>query len=145
MKKIFGLAAILTFALWSCGGGSDGPETPEDKEKPQMTISSPANNATITKGDYLKLTGTFTDDVALKELFVSIAAVTTKSATGIDDPWEPSSQTIAMEGTEMDLVAKKLFDEIIPADCLTGPYNLKLVLRDGVGNETVKEIAITIN
>ncbi len=124
---------------------SDEKNTPGDQENPQMSISAPIEKTVIYKGEEILLTGTFTDDVDLKELVITlISPSTAKSTFGIENPWEPESEIIELSGMKQDINAKVLFDETVPVDCTSGAYIVSILLKDASGKETINNIEIEI-
>ena len=134
---------MIVLSFLGCGSGDD-PNTPIDKEIPQFQITEPVENQTLSKGEYIELSGTLTDDVKLDKLIVTLVNQSTKAGNGIDDPWQPEAYCIDLDTKEKELKAYRLFDQAIPTDCLAGSYNLKLQLFDAVGNEAILNLLLTI-
>ncbi|MCT4648341.1 MAG: DUF4625 domain-containing protein [Carboxylicivirga sp.] len=143
MKKLIHSLIILGLSLMSCGGSNE-PDTPQDKEKPEIKLIEPVQNEIIKKGAYLELTGILTDDVELDQLTVIIEHLSTKTTSGFEEPWQPEVVTISIEGKTKELKSFRPFDHAVPSDCLSGLYSLKLQLFDGVGNEITQSIEINI-
>ncbi len=149
MKKNFGAIVFSMLMILSYGcGGSDGGDTlePEDTKNPEMIISKPGEGANVMLGNDLLLSGTFSDDMELESLVVSLSFNETKAEKGIEDPWEPGNnpEIIVLTGVEDELINHKLFAEKIPIDCKSGIYILTLSLKDKSGKSTSKQINITI-
>jgi hypothetical protein len=137
---------LIMFIAQGCGKSGGDTPVPQDSESPEMSISKPAEGTTVVRSNDLKLAGTFSDDMELESLTVTIAFNDTKAYNGINDPWEPSNspETINLSGTNDELVNHTLFGEMIPADCKVGNYVLKLDLKDKSGKTTSKLINIVI-
>ncbi len=148
MKKNLGATVLFMLMMLTYGCGSSGGDTPapEDSEDPKISVSKPAEGATVMRGNDLLLTGTFTDDMELKDLTVTLSHTDTKVATGIKDPWEPAAnpEVIALTGKDAELINHKLFGEKIPVDCKVGNYRLTLKLTDKAGKSVNKQINIVI-
>lgn len=150
MKKNLGYIVLLLLVTltYGCGGSDSEEPTPDpvDSKNPEMTISAPAEGATVLRGSDLTLSGTFTDDMELESLTVTLSFNDTKAFTGIDDPWEPagSPETIVLSGTEDTLTNLSLFGESIAADCKVGSYVLTLDLKDKSGKMTSQTINVVV-
>lgn len=144
------LGALMFFALmmltYGCGGSDSETPEPVDSKNPEMVISKPTEGATVMRSHDLQLTGTFTDDMDLESVTVTLSFNQTKAAAGINDPWEPSGspETIALIGKEDKLTDYNLFGEKIPFDCKVGSYLLKFDLKDKSGKTSSKQINIVI-
>lgn len=146
MKKLYYLTIALSLVLFSCGGGDGGDEgeSDVDSQAPTMTIVKPTEGQEFTRGEFVKLTGDFKDDMALKQITVSITEVATKSTTGITDPWTPADDVVSLSGKEQRLIDYQLFGEAIETDCKPGAYKLTFTLEDAAGKTSMKEVNITI-
>ncbi|MBR8536168.1 DUF4625 domain-containing protein [Carboxylicivirga sediminis] len=149
MKKILEVSVFLLvmFIAVGCGGsGSEVEPEPKDVMNPEMTITKPVEGATVIKGNSLDLSGTFTDDIELEGLIITLSFNQTKSSNGITDPWEPinNPELIALTGKEDEVTNHQLFEEYIPADCKGGQYLLTLELKDKAGKSISKQINIII-
>ncbi|TRX71142.1 DUF4625 domain-containing protein [Carboxylicivirga sp. M1479] len=147
MKKLMSIISIwaIMFILISCSKSNGEDPQPVDEHPPTMNITSPTSGASIPKGANLILEGIFEDDIALKELKVSlIAPEELKALNGIKDPWAPADNVIALTGTKHILEAYLLFNENVPADCLSGTYKLLLELIDAKEKVTTKTIDIVV-
>jgi hypothetical protein len=143
------IGLLLVTCLFACKKKKDdGPDT----TKPQVTVDEPTAGQQYSEGSILKLTASFSDDRALKECVAKLVrtgdapgTVELKSATGIDDPWEPVNDTIPLNGTSDDVANRALFEPSIPAS-KPGVYKLTLEVRDAAENPnvTIQEITIEL-
>lgn len=143
------IGLLLLTCLFACKKKEDeGPDT----TKPQVTVSEPTEGQQYNEGSILELTATFSDNRALKECVAKLVRtgdapsnVQLKSATGIDDPWEPLNDTIPLSGTSDDVSNRALFEPSIPAS-KPGIYKLTLEVRDNAEtpNVTIQEINIEL-
>ncbi|MCS6933575.1 MAG: DUF4625 domain-containing protein [Chitinophagales bacterium] len=107
-------AALMTGALLSCQKKS---------EAPSVTITSPANNATIYLGDSLHIEGKLSDDESLHEAAIRVMA--------------PSGDTVMAEYPSVhDLKTYTFHYHYKPL--VTGVFLLQVVAEDHDGNRTVQ-------
>jgi len=124
---------------------------PVEAVAPTMTITKPIDNAQISRGAELLLSGTFVDDKALAKVVATLAApvepaggASLKGLNVIPDPWAPAAFEVALSGMSQELTDQQLFGEIIPTTCKTGKYTLTLTLHDASGKTTEKTIVVEI-
>lgn len=126
-----------------------------DEDAPEMTITAPTANQAFTSGNYIKLTGTFTDNVELDKVVASLQMMPAASPTSlkgakiIPEEWAPADFEISLSGTS-DSVDENLFTTdddggMIPTDAMAGEYKLTLTLYDAAGTTATEEIMISIN
>ena len=112
---------------------------------PVLTVTKPAEASEYVAGtDFLLLTATCTDNDELKELIYRVDYMdggknVLKSATGINDPWEPGQDKFDLTGTTKTFTDEALYGSQIPVS-KPGNYKLILTLKDVDDNETIKEI-----
>jgi hypothetical protein len=150
MNKVIQISILLlAVILFNCGTKSEeGPDT----TKPIVTVEEPVDNQQYAAGSALKLTATFTDNKELKECVVTLTfegdatqSIELKGTTGVDDPWTPEPETIALTGKSMTVTGQALFESSIPAS-KTGKYTLTLEVKDNaeVNNITTQQIHIEL-
>ncbi len=113
---------------------------------PVLTVTKPAEATEYDANDTmpLLLSAECTDNKELKELVYNVTYMdggksVLKSATGINDPWEPGQAKFDLTGTSETFIDKPLYGGFIP-ESKAGNYKLTLTLRDVDDNETVEEI-----
>ncbi len=112
---------------------------------PALTVTKPAEASEYVAGtDFLTLTATCTDNKELKELIYRVDYMdggknVLKSATGINDPWEPGQAKFDLTGATKTFTDEPLYGAQIPVSKV-GNYKLTLTLKDVDDNETIKEI-----
>ncbi len=135
----------MLLMLISCSKSKGEDPQPIDEYAPTMNITSPSNGVTMPKGAYLILEGVFEDDMALKELKVSLRPPEViKASNGIEEPWLPSDEIISLTGTKQTIEAYKLFNEAVPSGCMSGTYKLVLELFDAKDKVVSNTIDIII-
>ena len=147
MNKVITLIPVwvILLILISCSKGETEAPQPIDEYAPTMTISSPTDGASMPKGAFLILDAVFEDDIALKELKVSLTAPRDlKTLKGIKEPWSPVDEVIMLTGTKHIIEAHNLFNEEVPADCLSGTYKLNFELIDAKGKVATKAIDVVV-
>jgi len=118
-------------------------EEVKDLVPPEANVSLPTNNTTYYRGNTLMFTGSFTDDVALKECTFYLSPGL-KATRGWDDPWQPNAQTFPLSGKSDELIEQHLFELTIPNDIMSGNYVLKVLAVDQALNYSTTEIPIEI-
>ncbi len=133
---------VGTLMLSSCGGSGDKDDTPDDSAAPTISTSVPTANQSFSLGGSFQYTGTFTDDVELKNVTFSIEKIDAPSTLGIDDPsWAPDDVTITLSGTT-ETVDAAIFD--IPSGVNDGVYQLTILCSDAVSKTATEEITINL-
>ncbi|MGQ1784831.1 DUF4625 domain-containing protein [Saccharicrinis sp. GN24d3] len=152
MISCFAIATALMLSACGGDGGGDEPEPePTDSANPVITVTTPtATGQTYPLGGTFQFTGTFTDDLDLKEVEFILednkppSAASLKAATGVEDePWEPEAETVALSGKTGE-VNKGLFGGIPASDIWTGSYTLTITCTDAVGKTATKTIDVTL-
>jgi len=135
---LFGGALLLS----SCGGSDKKDESPEDLTAPTISTEVPTANQAFSLGGSLHYTGTFTDDLELKEVVFSVKKTTAIVTAGLNDPnWAPSDVTVSLTGKE-DAVNDNILE--IPSGVNDGVYQLTIVCSDASGKETTENIVFNL-
>ena len=119
------LMAMMINGLLSC-------QKEGDSESPMAEITTPEISQEYFRGTVIYLNGLFTDNEALDRCEVNMASA--KSTYGWDDPWQPETEVIALEGTAHELNDHLLFNGTIPLDIMSAPYVINIRVFDKAGN-----------
>ncbi|MCW3804629.1 DUF4625 domain-containing protein [Plebeiibacterium marinum] len=140
--KMISLFFVGTLLLTACGGGSgDKEDDPQDTTKPTISVTVPQTDHSYALGGSFAYQGTFTDDIALKEVVFSLTKIDPPSALGFDDPaWSDQTQTITLSGTTAS-VNEAIFDAI-PDDVNDGVYQLTIKCYDTSDNVAEKSVVV---
>lgn len=138
--RVFALALALSAGLTACG--DDGEDEVKDTQRPVIALDAPANGQHYTRGGAIVLMGTASDDVALKDLQITLSNL--KVATGVDDPWTPPTHIVNLQGLKsFDLDNIAAFGSI-PSDIWSGNYTLTFKVSDMKGNSTAASVTVSI-
>ncbi|MBT8232400.1 MAG: Ig-like domain-containing protein [Saprospiraceae bacterium] len=122
MKKlVFSMLVLGGLSLTSCG----------DDNGPEITITSPANDAVISSGAALTVEGTVTDDVE-----VSTVGFTIDSGFNLTGNIDLSLLT--------DKSTVQFSDDIATDSIPVGEYTIKFTAADNDGNTAEEEVKFTI-
>lgn len=121
----------LLFTIYACGKDEPENEMEVDNSGLEITIHSPANNATFSMGDTIVLSYTVTDDEKITTI-----AWDTKSAFG----------TGSVQGSEfLGTVTEYSGEFLIVADATPGTYEISINATDkGFENVKTKSIDVII-
>lgn len=156
MRKLLNLSALvlMLFAVFACSKSKDKKEV--DAADPILTITAPANDFQFDKGgtdNFMKFSGTASDDLALGKLVVSLAWVgVTKSSefdsngtvTSTFDPWAPAAQTFNLTGKNWTFTNEQLFGSPIPDNIKSGFYRITFQLTDGANKSVSVERVVEV-
>lgn len=142
MRHLF-LISTVAFALLTVFGCSKSKDKEEvDAADPVISVTSPTDDQIFQRGgnNYIQFSGVVSDDMALKELEVTLEWHGETKSTEIDgdgtvtavyEPWETQTQTISLTGKSQSFTQKNLFDKPIPDNIQDGFYVLTFVVTDG--------------
>lgn len=105
-----------------------------DTESPIATITTPEIGQKYYRGGVIYLNALITDNEGLDRCEVSMAS--TKSTFGWDDPWEPETDVIQLNGSEHQIEEYLLFNGPIPIDVMSAAYVINIRIFDAAGNMT---------
>ncbi|MCU4155053.1 DUF4625 domain-containing protein [Carboxylicivirga sp. A043] len=138
MKSLLNYIAIGILAMFAaCSSDSDSV----DLEKPTAIIQLEKEDGVYGPGHSIIINASFMDNEALKECQVSIASQ--RSLKGWDTDWDVEMHKINLSGTEMQLSATRVLEDI-PTDIYYGDYQLSFKVLDEANNYNIYTIDITI-
>ncbi len=138
MKFIrMGAFLFVVLILASCGSNGSGSDDPVDVDKPTVTITKPAEGDALGYGQSLLVSGTFADDMALKEVTFNLSGTA-------KDAWAPADVTIKItSGKTFSLTDKDIFEEVIPEGKM-GDYILTTTVKDASDKVVTSTVNFTI-
>lgn len=141
MRRLFFIStvALTLLAVFGCSKSKDKEEV--DAADPFMEVTLPAEDHQFISGgnNYIQFSGEVSDDMALKELVVTLVWHGETKSTEIDgdgtvtavlEPWETQTETIALTGKTQTFTQKNLFATPIPDTVQGGFYVLTFVVTD---------------
>ncbi|MCW3785213.1 DUF4625 domain-containing protein [Plebeiibacterium sediminum] len=139
--KMISFLFVGMVILSSCGGDKkDDP--PVDTTSPTIQTTVPAANQSYSLGGSFHYTGTFTDDIELKQVTFSVSKISAPAVTGIDDPlWSPEVVTFPLTGTS-EQIDEAIYT--IPAGVNDGVYQLTIVCTDASDNSATENITVNL-
>jgi hypothetical protein len=115
---------IIATACSKSNGSAD------DTQSPVVTITSPANNSSVTGGQTLNITGTITDNNRIAELHVHISNNNTGTLL-IDIHRTPAGNSYSLNEnftTQAGIL-----------------YKIQVIAKDAAANETISSVLVTAN
>ncbi len=125
MKQWLLLSFILLATACSKSSGGD-----DDTQSPVITISSPANNSSVTGGQAVNITGTITDSNRIAELHVHISNNNTGTLL-IDIHRTPAGNSYSLN------------ENFTTQAGIT--YKIQVIAKDAAANETISSVLVTAN
>lgn len=125
MKQWLLLSFILLATACSKSSGGD-----DDTQSPAITISSPANNSSVTGGQAVNITGTITDNNRIAELHVHISNNNTGTLL-IDIHRTPAGNSYSLN------------ENFTTQAGIT--YKIQVIAKDAAANETTSSVLVTAN
>ena len=126
----------------SCGGGDKKDDPPVDTTAPIIQTTVPETNQSYALGGSFHYSGTFTDDIELKQVTFSVTKISAPVVAGIDDPvWNPLDVTITLSGTS-DSVDEAIYT--IPSGVNDGVYQLTINCSDTSNNVETEQITVNL-
>jgi len=147
MKTIkYTLFLTLLLAICSCGGGDD----PVDETNPTVIIKSPTVTTNLNPGDVIAIDIDLSDNIALDDYVLNIAAGQTKSAKNIEEFSFNSYTDTDAYGNPLPVIsgkktAKLNFDIAVKDNVRVGFYVLTISVRDKSDNATEESEQIVIS
>lgn len=111
----------------------------KDKDAPEITINSPADETVFAPGDEVQISATFTDNEALSEYHLDIHEAGGHSHGKTEAEWG-YEKTGSLSGTEQSVS----LSVNIPTDAELGAYHITFECLDEEGNEADKTIEIDV-
>ncbi len=141
MKKTIKLSRLvyLLFSIMVVTACSDKEDI--DSVAPVVELLKPVNSDLFLRGGAIVVNANVSDNVELRDMEISLAAL--KAAKGIDTPWTPDVQKIALSGKEQQIRNIVAFSQI-PNDIMSGMYSLSIQVNDITGNIAKTTVIITI-
>lgn len=141
MKKTIKLSRLvyLLFSIMVVTACSDKEDI--DSVAPVVELLKPVNSDLFLRGGAIVINANVSDNVELRDMEISLAAL--KAAKGIDTPWTPDVQKIALSGKEQQIRNIVAFSQI-PNDIMSGMYSLSIQVNDITGNIAKTTVIITI-
>ena len=140
-KSIITLFIQLLLLITVMPACSDDDDDDKDITAPVITVLKPAASDQYLRGGVIIINADLADDVALKEMELSLMAI--KALKGIDTPWSPEIQRVPLSGKTQQIRNVMVFTEI-PSDIMSGSYILMIKVTDEAGNHVNKNVPITI-
>lgn len=125
MKQWLFIAFVFLAAACSKNNSSD-----DDNQSPVVTITSPANNSTVTGGQTVNIAGTITDNNRIAELHVHISNNNTGTLL-VDIHRTPAGNSYSLN------------ENFTTQAGIT--YKIQVIAKDAAANETISSVLVTAN